>query len=184
MVAHLVAAWRSRERACQLSRGKAPIGGCTLYLHMHFFRALPPYLKKATFDSLLWGGYYYEVFQYHSRNELSFSSLKLKQLLCFWDGITLVSETCYRSDTFDLWNALWVVSKGNFLYSFVEVVFTCAVAGSVGQMLKHFCTVLNGKRNSVLWCVGYSRVVEVVAKLPLLWSLYLAGRYCAVANKS
>lgn len=68
------------------------------------------------------------------------------QLLCFWDGITLVSETCYRSDTFDLWNALWMISKGNFLCSFAEMVFTCAMAGSMGGMLKPFHTVLKGKK--------------------------------------
>lgn len=45
--------------------------------------------------------------------ETNFIFYHFKQLLCFWDGITLVCEACYRSDTFDLWNALWMISKGN-----------------------------------------------------------------------
>lgn len=153
-----------------------------------FLQTLAFFLEKAiaieTYDSLLWGGYYYEVFKYPSRNKLS--SLKLKQLLCFWDGITLVSEAYYNSDTFDWWNALQVDSKGNFLYSFVEVVFTYTVAGGMGRMLKHFCTVLKGKSfkssKRVSWCAGYSRIMGVGAKLSPVW--YLAGRCCAVANKS
>lgn len=45
-----------------------------------------------------------------------------------------------------------MVSKENFLNNFVEVVFTCAMAGSMKGMLKHFCTVLKGKKISALWC--------------------------------
>lgn len=43
-----------------------------------------------------------------------------------------------------------MLSKGSFLYSFVEMELTCVMGGSMGGMLNYFGAVLKGKK--IVFC--------------------------------